>query len=330
MSTWGQINLLLTKSSPGVDAELLIGWLNSRYEQLLEAADWEGVKQPATVETIAAIQSGISPGATNASATFTNGSTAVTFAGTPQPDATWIGRKIYRVGDTVTYVIQDASGTLDRGFEALGTDPPGTVYAAAAYVVMQDIYPLPANTRTLVKGSVLSPVNGTPMTQLSRIGLANSAGIANLVGDPEIFVVYGDDSDSNPILHQVQFYPPPVRARGIPFEYVLAGVGFDGTNTGDSPLPFISDTALREGVEADSCLYLAKQNPAQAAAFMALAKGHESKFQEERGALLRIEFQQRRPQTTLQMAPRFTRHRIARALRGRSTSWRGGQPGGPV
>lgn len=325
MSTWGQLNLLLTKSSPGVDAELIIGWLNSRYEQLLEAADWEGVKQPAVIETIAAIQS-----TATSTATFTVGSTTVTFIGSIQPSATWIGEKLYRPGDTVQYTIQDALGTLDRGFEALGIDPPGTIYAGSSYVVMQNIYQLPANCRTLVKGSVISPTTGIPMDQLSRIELARSAGVPNTIGDPEIYTVYGDtDAAGNPIMHQVEFYPPPKYPRGIPFEFVLSGIGFDGTNTNDSPLPFISDTALREGVEADACLYLAKQKPEQAAAFMVLAKGHEAKFQEERNTLLRIEFQQRRPQTTLQMASRFTRHRVARALRGRSTSWRGGTPGGP-
>lgn len=319
MSTWGQIAILLTKSTPGVDPELIFGFLNRRYEQILEAADWEGVREDVTIETVAAYQSSTD------TAAWTNGSAALTLTGFT-PDPSFIGRKIYRPGDTMTYVIQDIVGsvlTLDRPYEQ-GTNTSG------AYVMFQDVYTLPVECRVIVKDSVINPVNGRPMVQLSRLQLARSAGTPATIGDPSIYITHGDSDPSlNPIFHEIQFYPPPTKARGIPLQLVRTGLGFDGDNTSDSPFPWISDTVLNEGAEADICAYLAKQNPAQAGAYLALAKAHEGKYQEEKATLLRIEFQQRRAPVRLQMASRFQRHRLARATRGYGTSWRGGRPGGP-
>lgn len=319
MSTWGQIRLLLSKSSPGVDQELIDGYLNSRYEQILEAADWEGIKEEATVETTAAYQS------TTDTANFTAGSTAFTLSGAVFQPA-WVGMKLFVPGQTVNYTIVDTL-QLDRPYELPSSSATAT---GQKYTIFQDVYDLPDDCRTVVKDSVMNPQTGFPMTQLSRRQLDRSAGIPVTIGYPEIFAVHGDSPETDtPILHQIQFYPPPQSAWGIAIEIVRSGAGFDGTNTGDGPLPWISDTALKEGVEADICAYLAKQEPEKAAAYLMVAKAHEAKYQEEKLTLLRVEFQQRRPQASLMMATRFTRHRLERAARGLRTEWRGGTPGGP-
>jgi len=312
--TWGQLRLQLQTSAPGVSLDLLDEWLNTRYEAVLEATDWAGLKAHATIQTAAAYQS------LTDTATLTVGSNAVTGVGTAWTSAI-TGRQFYRPGDTVIYTASYVTATsllLDRGYEGNGSDAPGVVYAGSAYVTMQNVYALPGDCRSIV--TVLNPVSGLPMQGMSKDGLDASVGPRTTVNDPGIYAAYDDSAETNPpVLHQIEFYPPPLRARGFAMEYLRAALGFDGGNTSGSPLPFVSNTVLLMGVRADIAIHEEK---------LAKAKGYEDKFQEELARLLRVEHQQRRTKTALKMADRFTRHRLARVDRGYGRSWGPGQ-GGP-
>ena len=60
----------------------------------------------------------------------------------------------------------------------------------------------------------------------------------------------------------------------------------------------------------------------------ALALGYEKQFEYELAKLLQVEHAQRRVKSAMRMAPRFTRHRLARLDRGGSIhGW--ANPGGP-
>jgi hypothetical protein len=312
--TWGQLRLQLQTSAPGISLDLLDEWLNTRYEQVLEATDWMGLKAHATIQTQAAYQS-----ATD-TVTLTVGSAAVTGVGTAWTGAI-TGQRFYRPGDTAIYTAAQVSGTsltLDRPYEGNGSNAAGTVYAGSAYVLMQNVYQLPSDCRSVV--TVLNPVNDLPMQAMTKDGLDASAGPRTLVNDPQCYAAYDDSPETSPpVLHQIEFYPPPLRARGCPMEYLRAALGFDGGNTSGSPLPFVSNSVLLAGVRADIQLHLKDFNA---------AKGYEAMYQEELARLLRVEHQQRRTKTALKMAPRFTRHRLARTDRSFGRGWGPGQ-GGP-
>jgi hypothetical protein len=251
---------------------------------------------------------------------LTVGSAGVTGQGTAWTSAI-TGLKFYRPGDTVIYTVAyvgAAALTLDRPYEGPGTDSAGTVYAGAAYVLMQNVYALPSDVATIT--SVLDPISGLPLERLSKDELDASAGVRTLVQDPSIFAAYDDTGESNPpVLHQIEFYPPPLRSRGFPLEYIHAAAAFDGATTGASPLPFVSQTVLLYGCRADIAAHLKDYDG---------AKLYETKFQEELARMLRVEHQQRRKKPVLQMASRFTRHRMQRAGRGLATDW-GPDAGGP-
>jgi hypothetical protein len=310
--TWGQLRLQLQTSAPGVSLDLLDEWLNTRYEAVLGATDWQGLKAHASVQTAAAYQS------TTDTVTLTIGSNAVTGAGT-----TWTsgitGRRFYRPGDTVIYTATYLSGTsltLDRVYEGNGTDADGTVYAEAAYVMMTNLYTLPPDCQSVV--SVLNPISGLPMNSFTAEGMDASAGPRTLVGDPRAWDANDDTPETAPpVLHQIEFYPPPLRARGFALEYLRAAIGFDGANTSGSPLPFLSSAVLLHGVRADIQLHLKD---------FTAAKGYEALYQDELARLLRVEHQQRRKKTAVKMANRFTRHRMGRGAA--AGGWRGGTPGG--
>lgn len=324
--TWGQLRFQLQTALAGVSLDLLDEWLNGRYEQVLESSNWKGLKYRATIQTIAAYQS------TTDTVTFTVGSANITGLGTA-----WVtgqtGLQIYRPGDTVPYTftyVSATTATLDRPYEGNGIDAAGTVYAGAAYVLMQDIYPLPSDVRSLVACG--NPTTGFLTQYMSLEEMEESCGPRTLVQTPTAFAMF-DDSNENtpPVVHQIRFYPPPLNARGIPVEYVHQALGFDGSNTSGGPLPWVTNSVLLEGCKADGYAYLAGQTdkPGEKAAYLNLAKMHEGKFTVQLNKLLLVEHAQRRKIVAIQMADRFTRHRMERSARGMNTSWRGGTPGGP-
>lgn len=314
MSTWGTLRLSLQTSAPGVPLDLVDEYLNSVYFRVLKACDWSGLHYHATIQTTAAYQSGTD------TVTLTVGSAAVTGAGTAWTSGL-IGQRFYRPGDTVIYTVATVptgtSLTLDRLYEGNGVDAAGKVYAASAYVYMQNVYALPSDVQAIE--SILSPSTNEPLGQFSKANLDASAGPRTLIGDPAVFAPYDDSNEqSPPVLQQVEFYPPPQFARGFVMAYIHAATKFDGSSTGGSPLPFVSDSVILNGARALMQLHLKDYNAARL---------YQATFDDELAAMLRQEHQQRRTRTPIQMASRFTRHRLARASRG-MTGWRGGTPGG--
>lgn len=312
MMTWGQLRLLLTGSE--VSEDQIDGWLNTRYEKILSKTDWKGIEGNAIIQTQAAYQSAAD------SVTFTVGSATVAGSGTAWTSAI-TGQKIYRPGDTVTYTATyngAAALTLDRPYEGNGSAAPGTVFAAAPYVFMQNIYRLPADCETVT--DIMNPGDGLPMEGMTKAELDAAAGERTHIDNPAIYAIYADTPEiSPPVLHQVEFYPPPRYARGFPLIYRRTATGFDGVSTNLAPLPFVTSDALLSGVRADIATHLKE---------LGQAMKYESDFDKAIADMLRVEHQQRRAKPKLQMAPRFTRHRWARAQRGFNNNWGPGQ-GGP-
>ena len=313
--TWGQLRLILQTGAPGVSLDLIDSYLNERYQTVLEATDWKGLKAHSTIQTQAAYQSVLD------TVTVTVGSAAVTGSGT-----TWTiaitGQRFYRPGDTVIYTatyVGATSLTLDRPYEGNGTEAVATVHAASPYVFMQNRYSLPTDCRSIV--TVLNPVNGLPMVSFTEDGLDACTGPRTRVADPRAWAQYDDGPETSPpVLHQIEFYPPPLRARGFLMEYLREALVFTGENTTDSPLPFVSGAVLLAGARADIATYLEK---------LAQAVKYEAAFERELARLLLVEHAMRRVKTAMKMADRFTRHRLARTARGYAGAWRGGTPGGP-
>jgi len=309
--------MILQTGFPEASLDLLDSHLNCRYTSVLEATDWTGLKAHATIQTVAAYQS-IAGGDT---VTLTVGSNVVAGAGTAWTDAI-TGQNIYRPGDTTTYVATYVSAvalTLDRPYEGLGVYPPGAVYAGTPYVFMTNVYDLPADLDAIV--TLLNPISNLPMTGMTKDELDRSAGPRTLVANPRVYAETDDSAEpappgnAPPVLRQLELYPPPVWARGYPLEYLRNPYPFDGSNTSRSPLPFVTDKVLLEGVRSD------------------LSTGaetlrYEASFGRELARMLLVEHAQRRVKAPVRMADRFTRHRLGRVLRGYARP--GGMPSPPT
>lgn len=313
--TWGQIRLNLLQTSPGIPLDLLDEWINARYGSVLQATDWIGLKGHTTVETTAAYQSGAD------SITAVVGQIAILGTGTAWTPDLFQGKLFYVPGDTAVYTIDVQSPTLlalDRPYEGRGGAPLNTVYSGVSYVIMQDVYPLPTDCRSIV--TVLSPTTGFPLAPFTKDGLDRFAGSRARIGWPESWAEYDDSPESAPpVVHQIQLSPAPLQAAGYPLEYLRAAQGFDGRSLAATPLPFVTPTVILAGVRADIAIFQEK---------FPKAMGYQAQFDKELARMLQVEHAQRRVKTAMQMAPRFTRHRLARVMRG--FNCRGGMPNPPT
>lgn len=314
MSTWGQLRLLVQTSFPEVTLDLIDGYLNAAYRSSLQMIEWTGLKAHSMIQTVAAYQS------TTDTVTVTVGSAAVTGSGTTWT-AAMMQQNFYIPGDTCIYTptyVSPTALTLDRPYEGNGSSPGGTVAAGSSYVFMTNIYVLPNDCRSIE--SILDPITQLPMTPFTKDDLDHSTGNRALVGYPKSWAQYDNTPEGTPpVLQRVELYPPPLQARGYNLEYIRDANYFNGQNTSTSPLPFISDLTILSGARASCALHLEKYPKAQ---------GYLLTFQGELDRIILLEHAQRRVITKMQMADRFTRHRIARVLRGYGRH--GGMPNPPI
>lgn len=218
--TYGNLKLRLVKAFPGVDLTLIEGWIGDVYADILDDLSWTRQKLTGILQTAAPYSTG--------SVTVTAGDTAITGSGT-----TWTsdmtGRAFRVTGRTEYYEFTYASattGTLDRAYE-------GSTAAGAGYSIFQFVYPMPADCALLESDAFPS---------LAR--LSGPQIDATSTGTPTNWASYMDDASTPPRM-QVELYPAPDAAVGIPFTYVA-----------DSALPansasfqaWVNPTALIEGV----------------------------------------------------------------------------------
>ena len=324
--TWGQIRLNLSNAGPEIPLDILDEWINARYGTVLQATDWIGLKSHMTITTSAAYQSG------SDTVMLISGSAAAVGTGTTWLTTATTGQQFYIPGDTSIYTIEVMSDTvlaLNAPYEGQLGDPAGTVYTAMPYVLAQSIYPLPLDCRKITTN--LDGRTGLPLTSFTKDGLDASAGMRATIGYPAAWAEYDDTMEPQqeddiialmpPVVHRVEFFPPPLDAIGYPVEYIRSAVGFSGRNLTASPLPFVSSppTTILAGVRADIAIYQGN---------LAKAAGYEKQFEMELAKLLLVEHSQRRVKTSVKFANRFTRHRLGRVSRGQSVhGW--SQPGGP-
>lgn len=294
MYTWGQIRLLLQQFAPGVSLDAIDAAINARYGLILSLLEWKGLEKSATIESVAAITAG--------TCTVTQGSAAVQGQATNWTSAI-TGMQLLIPGNSQLYTATfvDASDlTLDRPFE-------GETSFAGGYTLLQSIYALPADCRTL--RVITSPVTGLQLDEWTESEFADLVGFPDMVATATMYKPVTDlvDPATGYVTAQrIQLYPLPTLAQGYPIVYEQIAAGFDGVNTSAAPLPFVSDAALLAGAKAH-LLADAKD--------YAGAEALEAVFQKHLTGMLHVE-DRKRVARAMRMAPIYTRHRTARILRG--------------
>jgi hypothetical protein len=293
MMTWGQLRMQIQQSAPGLSKDLLDEYLNTRYARVLEHRAWSWLEQSAYVESTAPYCS------TTDTVAVTQGSNAITGTGT-----TWTsglnGLKFQVVSDgpfyTFTYV-SATSATIDRVYE-------GTTTTASAYRLFTNVYPLPDDFKAILQEQ--SAENGFDLKPLDEVMMGEQVGFRDAIGTPEVYAITpSPEALDGGFTWQIEMFPIPRAAKGYPIRYLRAAPSFDGTTTGDNPLPFVSDAVILAGCRAEVFAHLKDFNS---------AGYYEGRFTDELKTMTMADTL-KQPIRQLQMARRFTRHRVQRLMR---------------
>jgi hypothetical protein len=235
--TYGDIKFRLTKAFPGVDQDLIEGWVCDRYLEILGELPWSRLNVEAILQTTAPYQTGtVALGAGSQVATLTGGAFTVAMN----------GLVFQATGDQAIYQFTYSSatvGVLDRPYE-------GATNALATYSIFQNVYPLPADCRFLSDDAFSSFQLG-PLTKLTPgdmdAGNPYLAATSGSFGTPMLWSAYMDDGSTPPQM-QVKLYPAPNLSIGIPFRYSQEVVAPGSTSV--ALIPWLQPAALIEGATA--------------------------------------------------------------------------------
>ena len=286
--TYGMLRLQIQKESIGVDLELLDGYIQDRYTEILDSLSWK--RQEA--ESVIQVPDSYAVG----TITATLGSNAITGAGT-----TWtadMNGRMIRVDNQSEYYqftyVSPTTATLDRNFEH-------ATASALAYRIDQAVFLLPSDCRVLRS---VKPFHDRvrPLDRISPGELDRLAGSRTTYGTPRYFAQTWDNFCDPPQM-QVELYPvpnsPDSASASLSFvaDYVFDAAVIDPTATSASLLPWVRPAVIKAGVRADVLMLAKDYNGAEV---------YDARFKELLGTMARINAQQRGPQE-IRMAPEYRR-----------------------
>lgn len=302
--TLGELQLRLSKTpvGAGIDAEVLLGYINDRIEQICRSRFWTRLEKQSTLQTVGQYITG--------TVAIVVGATAGTGAGTVFTSL-MTGRLI-RIANLIEFYeftyVSATSFTIERPYEAANNA------VAAAFTLWQPVYELPAEVAEI--RSLRNPTFGFDLNEQSREWLDRHAAARLLIESPRVFVPAEDSANG---LTQIELYPGPIDAIGLPMRYRAQAPRYGIDDTGVGFPDWFSGAAVYAGVLAD--LYRLQDEQQRAMA------------EEARYEKLRMEMAgedaRKTPVSESHIADRYTRHRVIRQLRGRERAafrnWNGTQ-----
>lgn len=286
--TYGQIRLQLTQEYPAVSVEILDGWIQERYTEILDLLSWKRQEAESVFQAPDSYATG--------TVAATRGSTAV--VGTDTVFTTQMSGLIIRIADDESYYqFQQTSatgGTLDRAYEG----PTGTGYS---FRIDQSLFTMPAEARHIVAVRPLHDLKH-PLEVVTPGELGRISPQRTVYGTPRYVAATWDAFTDPPVL-QFELFPIPSspNAGGDTLSWAVSyqfdAAEIDPMQTSVSLLPWVRPAALKEGVRA---------NVARSMKDYAGAVAFEARMASLVQAMLRINALQRGPQT-IRTAPQFRR-----------------------
>ncbi|MGA9769175.1 MAG: hypothetical protein WBV94_09050 [Blastocatellia bacterium] len=285
MYTFGQLLFDLSKlpHGAGVDTVILKNAVNATYREILDKFPWTRLEKSSSIQTVAIYETG--------TVAVTQGSTAITGTGTVWTTG-MTGRRFRIDGREEFYTFTrtgNGTGTTERTYE--GEDD-----GAASYRIFDNIVTLPSDLRVLE--SIKVPSINRDLDQIGREQLDQFAPARLDYGPPEVYAPFDDSAGGLP---QIELYPIPETAEGLPIRYRTAKARL--VASGDTLPEWMSEECLKTGVEA----YLYG---------LAGDVGMRDRMRVDFLSLLAdqkvVDIERMEPQQ-MRMASRFTRHRRARA-----------------
>jgi hypothetical protein len=215
--TYGDLKFRLSQMFPGVSLDIIEGFINDRYAEVLGELPWSRLNVQAVLSLTAPYTTG--------TVAVTQGSASIALTGGAW-DSTMTGRGFRVAGQSEYYQFSFSSSTaatLDRPFE-------GVTAAAAGYSVFQAVYPLPADCR-LLEGNCFAAPGFGELTRTTHVEIDAFDPGRLVVGAPTKFAVYMDDSNAIPPQMQVEVWPVPNVSMGLPFTYASDAGDLASTTT---------------------------------------------------------------------------------------------------
>lgn len=228
MATFGEIRFRLSKLVPGVDLDLLDGWIMDRYQEILDTLPWSRLEAVVAIQSPAEYATG--------TLTATAGSTSITGAGTTWTTA--MTGRIIRIANRPEYYgftrVSDTTATLDRAFE-------GETAAGLTYQVDQNVFPLPSDAR-IVNG-VSFHFGGRQLVKKSLGELNETAPNRTLYGEPLYWAPYMD-AYTDPPVPQIELYPIPDELWTFAVQFTADAAAADAATPSATVLPWLRPAAL--------------------------------------------------------------------------------------
>lgn len=252
--TLGVLRFRLTKAFPGVDSDLIEGWIEDVYNEILAVLPWERTIVHSVLNTVAPYREG--------TVSMTKGSNAATLTG-----GVWttdMTGRAFRVTPRdefyeFTYGPGSTAGMLDRPYEG----PTGT---GLPYMIFQTVYPLPVDVRfvpddafgSFIPTWTYGPVQRITHSEMRSLGVAFDQSAYGW--GPFRWASYMDDNGTPPRI-QIQLWPIPTASIGIQMSYYAEAPDLSDTN--QVVQAWIRPSALIEGVTARIKRHLLDYNGAR-------------------------------------------------------------------
>lgn len=299
--TYGALRMRLKKLAPGVDLELIDGWIQDRYTKILDKVPHKRLEAEIVIQAPLSYATG--------TIAVTQGDATITGTGTSWT-AAMSGLAIRIAAQEEYYQLTVTNGTsaeLDRPYER--ADATGQTYR-----IDQPVYVMPATCRII---RAVAPLHDrldnleivTPY-ELDRISISR-----NSYGTPKYAAPHWDNF-SDPPRMQLELYPipqSPTSQGAVPswaVDMIQDAPSFDPEVTSANVLPWVRPAALVAGCLSDVNLHLKD--------FQAMAL-YKTQFDEALMEMLQTNALQRGPQQ-IKLA-RELRRKVPGLGGRRSVSW---------
>ena len=233
--TLGEIRLRVTQRVPGVNPQLIAGFIFDRYQAILDALRWSRQSVEVVIQTAAPYTTG--------TVTMTPGSASVVLAGgTFTAGMTGMQFRVEAESEPYGFAFATATtGTLDRPYDGDASGP------GIGYSLTQAIYALPAEVRILGAARLLD--RSIPLEKTSKEQLDRSAPQRPVQGTPRLWAPAADDTTDPPVM-QIELYPVPDAVHSVVVSYTAEAPALAGS--GASLLPWLRPSALVAGATSDA------------------------------------------------------------------------------
>jgi hypothetical protein len=232
MATYGQVRVRIKTEFPSIQLDLIDGWIQDRYQEILAHLDWQRTERQASTEVEQEFTLGVvtvQPGSQMVSLDISAGGAFL-----PKMDG-WVMRIAESELFTAAFV-DGAFVRLDRAWNGVASQ--------SAFRLNKVFYPVPADCRIL--NQVRLAGAPYPLTRLTRAELNDWAPDRKQYGKPTHWSQVHDSL--------IEIYPIPTESGGLVLDYTAELLQAMVAST--TLAPWVTPACITAGVRSDCLAFL--------------------------------------------------------------------------